>query len=280
MGGHYITGRAASADWAWRLAAFSTLLVPLSILFFRLRLLDLPTLTWSLGLAMAGLALGLLFAVYAMARIWILGEDGGGRSLAALALALAAAAPFVFVAHLVSQAPLGNAARTAGFAAPGAFARSAETGSAVLPGRDFQAAASIVYGAARTALADEGMTVVDVSTPTTPLLGSDDLGVSGTVLVPVPTPRDSVDRERAYDPLSDLDSDDYTVTAVAFAPIFGFPSDVTVRIVEEEGETFVDVRSVSRTIANDGGLNRRIVEGFLESLEAAMNVLEGVTPEG
>lgn len=280
MGGHYIKGRATSANWAWRLAAFAALVVPLAVVFFRLALLDLSTLSWALVAGVGFAALALLLALYAIARVWTLGEAGGGRAAGALAVALLTCLPFGLAAYLFAQNPRGSIAETAGLAATATLPEPASEGGGVLPGRDFQATASMVYGAARTAMADRGIDILDVATATTPSIGSDDLGVSGTVPVPVPTPRGSVDASQTYDRFAELDADEYTITGVAFAPLLALPSDVTVRIVEENGETYVDMRSASRTVENDFGVNRRIVQSFFASLDEAMNVLEGVTAEG
>ncbi|WP_062211479.1 DUF1499 domain-containing protein [Aureimonas sp. AU12] len=285
MAGHYLRTRARSAGIAWSLGAFALVLIPVSIAFFRLHLLDQETLSWSLALAALLALTGLLLAIYAIARVWHRGAYGGGRAVAAFAVGCLAVLPFVGIAALFAEYPDGNAAETTGLTTAAATvsdmpaAMPDAAAKDVLVGQDFRATASVVYGAARTAIEASGMEIVDVATSAMPRADDADLGVSGTVLVPLPTPRDSVDPAEPYDRFAVPDADEYTIQAIAYSPILALPSDVTIRIAEDGDTTFVDMRSASRTLERDLGQNRRIVQGFFTRLEAAMNVLEGVTPE-
>ena len=285
MAGHYLTGRSRSADWAWKLALFALALLPVSVLFFRLHLLDQSVLSLSLLLAGGLAALGLLLAVFAILLIWRSGARGGGRAVGALLVGGLASVPFLGAAYLFSKYPEGHAAETTGMSGAALPTQPIQTQDGVLVGRDFQATASTVYQAARTAMEKRGMTLVDVRTPDMARPEGPDLGVSGTVLVPIPTLRDTLrledeeDEDEESDPFSDLDADEYTIQAVGYAPLFAFPSDMTIRIVENDGTTYVDVRSVSRTLERDLGENRRLIQGFLDRLDEAMKVLEGVAPD-
>ena len=58
--------------------------------------------------------------------------------------------------------------------------------------------------------------------------------------------------------------------------LFALPSDVTIRLVQEGGETFVDLRAVSRATGLDLGQNRRFIEAFLADLDLAMSGLETI----
>lgn len=283
MGGHYIRARAHSAGLAWRAGVFTLALLPISVLFFRLQLLDLPALSWALLLAGGIGALALVLSLYSVAVVWHKGARGGGRATASLFVACLAALPFAGAAYLFTTYPEGGAAQTTGFAAAGSEGEADDnemtTDRAVLPGRDFQATASMVYEAARTALDDRGMTIVDAQSSAEPSVESGDLGVTGTVLVPFPTSRDTIDPAEEYDRFALKDAREYTIQATAYAPIFAFPSDLTIRITEDGAQTFVDVRSVSRSLDRDFGQNRRFIDGFLSSLDDAMKAAEGVTPE-
>lgn len=68
-------------------------------------------------------------------------------------------------------------------------------------------------------------------------------------------------------------SDERYVEAVAASLIFGFESDVVIRMVEEEDGTLVDMRSVSRWGAHDLGANAQQVLEFLKDLDAALQGL-------
>ncbi|MBB3935047.1 DUF1499 domain-containing protein [Aureimonas phyllosphaerae] len=280
MAGHYIRTRARTAGWAWSFAAFAVALIPVGIVLFRLNLLDLQNLSWTLLLAGGLAAFGLLLALMAIAKVWRRGAVGGGRAVSALVVASIALLPFAGAAFLYRQYPEGSSAETAGLvdAALAPVASAPTSPDAVLAGRDYQATASMVYEAARTTLEQEGIEITDVASSLTPPRDSEDLGVSGTVQVPVPTLRGSLAAE-APDRFAMKDAREYTIQAVAYAPIFAFPSDVTIRIAEEGAQTFIDMRSASRDLDRDLGQNRRIIVSFLNGVDEAMRAAEGIVPE-
>ncbi len=286
MAGHYLVERSRSAGWAWFLAAFALALLPVSLLFFRLRILDQTTLSWSLAVTGSVVAIGLLLGLYSVLSVWRTGAAGGRRAVAALLVGGVAAAPFLGGAMLLSRYPAGNFAETTGMRAEGpALAANAGLVASddVLVGRDFQAPASTVYRAVRTALDEGGATLSDVRTPSMAPTEGPDLGAPSTGQVPIPTLRNTLSLNENEgvedDPLARLDSDEYAIEAVAYAPVFAFPSDMTIRIVEADGTTYVDVRSISRTLTRDLGENRRLIQRFLSRLDEAMRVMEGVVPE-
>ncbi len=63
------------------------------------------------------------------------------------------------------------------------------------------------------------------------------------------------------------------VEAVATSFLFGFESDVVIRLVEEEDGTLVDMRSVSRWGPHDLGSNAERVLQFMNDLDAALQGL-------
>ena len=199
--------------------------------------------------------------------------------MAALFLATILAMPFALGIGLALEYPISNMAATDGIAPEPVAGELAIplSQSSLLLGRDFRATAAEVYSAARSSIEASGWDVVEVQASAIPRVAEGDLGVSGTVLVPIPTSRDTpqtVNPDDERDRYAASDSDQYTITAVAYAPVFGFASDVTVRIVEAEGASFVDMRSVSRDLPRDLGQNRRFIEGFFARLEAAMDLLQ------
>ena len=63
------------------------------------------------------------------------------------------------------------------------------------------------------------------------------------------------------------------VEAVASSFLFGFESDVVIRLVEEEDGTLVDMRSVSRWGSHDLGSNAKRVLQFMNDLDTALQGL-------
>ncbi len=292
VSGHYLQKRLRFAGLARGLAAFAIALMVAAVVFYRLGWI-VPQALIGLLLLVGGLAaLALLVACYGLLRVWFAGVRGGHKVFAGFVLSLIALSPFATGAYLARVNPQANAAYTDGFvpeatAAPApatapasAFATPTEMPS-VVPGRRYLADAPRVYQAARTVLADHGWTVGEVIVGDPALAGaeaerqSDDLGVS-TGAVPLPTPRAGIDAMVADDGLDRPDSDQYRVAAVARDRLFALPSDVTIRLVQEGGETFVDLRAVSRATGLDLGQNRRFIEAFLADLDLAMSGLETI----
>ncbi|KQT88094.1 DUF1499 domain-containing protein [Aurantimonas sp. Leaf443] len=270
--GHYLRGRLGLARPARAGAVFALLLILVAILSFRLGILEARPLVWALVLAGGIAALAALVALGGLVRAWFTGALGAGAALGALVLSLLALLPFGLAGWLASVNPPVASAQTEGFAA-------APSDAALVSGRRFSAAAPDVYAAARVALKGTGWAVEEVATRESEApdaLAGGDLGVSGTVAIPLPTPRAAIDARAGADPLERPDSTAYRIEAVARDLLFALPSDVTIRILQEGGETFVDLSSASRGLDLDFGQNRRFIEGFLARLDEAVTTLETV----
>lgn len=74
-----------------------------------------------------------------------------------------------------------------------------------------------------------------------------------------------------------LIEDERYIETVAETPIFGFESDVVIRIVEEDTGTLVDMRSVSRWGPHDLGSNAALIEAFIADLDTALQGLSQTT---
>lgn len=70
---------------------------------------------------------------------------------------------------------------------------------------------------------------------------------------------------------------DVTLEAVAYSLIVAIPGDVAVRILDEQGSTYVDMRSASRFGLHDFGENARRIASFLADLDAEAALQAGVT---
>jgi hypothetical protein len=69
-----------------------------------------------------------------------------------------------------------------------------------------------------------------------------------------------------------------TIEAEARTFILGFPADVALRLTDEDGTTYVDMRSAWRYGAHDLGDNADRVTAFLTELDVEMATLAGVAP--
>jgi len=301
VSGHYQRKWLRFAGLPRAVAGFAIALMVAAIVIYRLGGIEPQTLIDVLFLVAGLSGLALLIACYGLLRVWFAGIGGGGTVFGGFVLSLVALAPFGLGAYLGSVNPRTNIAYTDGLVPDGIAAggNPAEGRSAVplvagvaipsvVPGRRYMAQAPRVYQAARTVLADHGWTVGEVVVgdpalaevePAVAQPGADDIGVS-TGDIPIPTPRAGIDAAAADDGLDRPESDQYRIGAVARDILFTLPSDVTIRMVQDGGETFVDMRAVSRATALDLGQNRRFIAAFLEDLDLAMAGLETLDAGG
>lgn len=269
--GHYIRKRLRLAVPARRLAVFSIVFLMVGILVFRLGTIEFEALKGVLVVSFGLASTALLLAASGLVRVWRRGYGGGGAAVGAAAVALLTLALFAFVGFLAYDNPPVAEATSDGMQATDMAApQPAASEAGLVSGRRYQATAAQVFGVSRLVLADLAWTVGSVDANLPPEDPNGDLGTSGTIDIPVPTARDSIDPEGGEDPMDQPDSSDYAIEAVATGPILALPSDVTIRIVEDGPETFVDLHSASRDVAWDLGQNRRFIEDFLVRLDTAM----------
>ncbi|TFF25222.1 DUF1499 domain-containing protein [Jiella endophytica] len=289
VSGHYVRKRLRLAGFARWLALLAIVLVVVGFAIFRLGGVDPQALAGLLLLAAALAAIAFAISVWGLMRVWVSGLIGGGKAIGAFTMSLLALAPFGFAAWLAVENPRANVAYTEGMEpdavaevidAPGhALPRwqraiSAEDPPSIVTGRRYLSAAPEIYKAARLVLSDKGWKV-DAVTVGDPNEAADedasgDLGVSGTIGIPIPTSRAEAEQLSAADLAGTRDSDQYRIDATARDFLLGLPSAVVIRIVEDGAETFVDARSTSREMEIDFGQNRRFLEGFFTDLDAAL----------
>ncbi|GGE14150.1 hypothetical protein GCM10011390_36670 [Aureimonas endophytica] len=284
MAGHYLRKHLRLARFARRLACFSGLLLVVAVVIFRRGGIDFSTLRILAALVAAFVALALALAGAGLWRVWRRGHAGGQAALAALFVGLLVATPFALAGALALGSPPTNMAETVGLAeAEGAVV--AVPPEAVIEGRTFPVRASQVYQAVRTVLGDVGWTVAEVKTadpkpvPDEPEAATPAAPAPRFGQIPVPTPRIAPDEDEtaeAPDPLDQPESGEYRVAAVAEGPVLRLPSDVEIRITEDEDQAYLDLRSVSRFGGRDFGQNRRFIETFLARVDTAM--IGTVTP--
>jgi hypothetical protein len=295
VSGHYLRKRLRYAGFALRLAIFALVLLFATMAIFRLGGIGPQALIALLLLVAFIAATALLISVWGLVRVWYRGVDGGRTVVAACCLSLLVLFPFTAVTYLAFVNPRANAAYTEALAPEGVAptATPARTSwqavfaapiapeqPSIVSGRRFIAEAPRVYQAARMVAEDSGWQIEavvadDPSQPAAPEPAEGDLGISGLTGIPIPTPRAQIDRSVApADPLAVPESTQYRIEAVRRDLLFALPSDLVVRIAEDDGDTYVDMQSVSRFTGIDLGENRRIIEGFLADLDMAMAGLE------
>ncbi|MBO0662322.1 DUF1499 domain-containing protein [Jiella sp. MQZ9-1] len=287
--GHYEKKRLRLAGFARWLGLFAIVLVAVAFATFRMGGIEFRALAGLLLLSAALAFIALSIAIYGVTRVWFAGLQGGAKAIGAFAFALVALVPFGFAADLALDNPRANLAYTEGLEPdmvaemisadarqmPGwQRAISAEDPPSVVTGRRYGAAAPEIYKAVRQVLADKGWPVdaVTVGDPDdqTAATDSENLGVSGTVLAPIPTARAEAEKLSEADLAGTQDSDQYRIAATARDIVLAMPSTVEIRIVQDGNETYVDARSTSQKMTIDFGQNRRFLESFFDALDTAL----------
>jgi uncharacterized protein (DUF1499 family) len=241
----------ASAIWARRLALFSAVLLVTSTAGHRFALIGTVPFFWLLGIV-AGLALvSLLLAGIGFFRLWEYGDRGGRASTRAVLIALLVLLPFALGGFRLFTLPrltdistdtmdppvfrLAAANRAAGMNPIGGISREdASQQDAYYPsatGRRYPLAVDRAHDIVLAVLRNLGWRVT-------------------------------------RNPRMEIEAGEITIEAEARSPIFGFVSDVAVRIVDEGDSSYIDVRSVSRYGLHDLGDNAAKIDRFFAAVEA------------
>jgi uncharacterized protein (DUF1499 family) len=244
------------ARWAWRLARFSLALLVVGAAGHRLDFVDTPSFLAVAALVALLAVLAMLIAWSAIVRLWQVDELGIGKAFAASLLALAVLAPFGLGAILYATGP-GISDISTDTANPPALREAARLrGGWMNPvrpigeeaalrqrehypevtGRRYEHDRNTVQEVVQTVAAQRGWRVT-----------------------------------RQADPRHDGAT--ITIEYEARSLVLGFVSDVAIRLRDEFGSTYVDLRSASRYGDYDFGDNARRIAGFMERLDEAMAMI-------
>ncbi|MEQ1950807.1 DUF1499 domain-containing protein [Mesorhizobium sp. CN2-181] len=242
--------RTRAAGWARRLGAFSLVLLLTAGVSRRYGLLE-PSDFFLVARLVAGLALlALACAAYAFSRFWN-DNDLGGRDLSVGAiLALAALMPFavVFCRAIALPIPADISTDTAD---PPALVDSA---------------AGEEVGAQSDALVSDApsSTQADID----PAIRGRRYDLSVDQMVEV---ANALVARQGWivrtDARRQTGEKEITIEARAATPILAFPTDIAVRVADESGSAYVDMRAVSPYGGYDLGDNAALVADFLAELD-------------
>ena len=244
------------AGWAWRLSTFALALLVVSALGHRFELVDTPAFLVVLALVALVALAGLVVSWAALARLWHVDERGIGRAFASAVVALVTLVPFAvgtvwWMSHpglsdistdLANPPVLGHATdRRSGMMNPVTPIGSAAVAMQQqfypeVTGRRYDHDRDTVEEVVRSIARDNGWR------PTR-----------------LPDPR--------------MEGSGVTIEMEARTLVFGFTSDVAIRLRDRIGYTQVDMRSASRYGDHDFGDNARRITAFLERLDEQMEAL-------
>jgi uncharacterized protein (DUF1499 family) len=233
------------------LAAFALMLLLVAGAAHRFELLATPDLLSVLALDMLLALLALAAAGIAFARFWNDGDPVGRDIAVATVLAFAALSPVIYAAVMSATRPMLHDIST-DTANPPTMAEAARRRGAdmnpVMPITPSQAVSQAqaypdVVGHRYALPFDEARAAV-----------MDAIEAAGWTAMPA----------------VETGPGEATIEATARTLVFGFPNDVAIRITDEDGTVFVDMRSSSRYGGNDLGDNAARIATFFQHLDAAV----------
>lgn len=256
---------AAAAEWSRRVAWFSAVLFVVAGAAHRFALLETIAFFWTLALIGIMAAAALVLAAASFPRIWNFGDHGAQDAAIGGTVALAVLSPFLFAGYCVFAYPQLHDISTDVSDPPllTAAARQRQAGMNPIVGIDGESAA----------VQQEAYPEVVGRRYDLPLDRVENI-VNGLVEA-------HGWKELASSRSSEGDEPEaVTVTGEfqAGSPVLGFPSDVAIRLIEDEGSTFIDMRSVSRYGLHDLGDNARRIAAFLQEVDAQVALQAGTAP--
>jgi hypothetical protein len=243
---------ARSAVWARRLSIFALAIATVAVALSRLSTADPPAALTVFGAALVVAAFAALLAVAAAAVIWRDGLRGAEQAAIGFVLAAALIAYPVYLAALAFALPPINDVST-DLKSPPNFLFSAKAREA-RAGAEPPVSSDETRATQRAAYPDLATIVVEMDSTEAYQTA---LGVAGDLGWRV------VDSEPP-----NLNGDGAAlIEATAKSPVFGFVSDIAIRIRPGATQTAIDVRSVSRVGQHDFGSNARRVRKFAAAVK-------------
>lgn len=287
-----------SAFWSQRLGLFALALFVISAGLHRFSVMetDMFAALVAICIAIALLAFGL--ACYGVLRLWMIGAEGGRASARGMFFALLVLVPASIAGHRAYTLPplfdiSTDTANVPVFLEPVTrgpdwlpeieFLRAApyEGQRQAYPqiiGRRYAGALDRVLAAVRLVAENQGVSISQTRMPEPPEPNEADSPASASITeIQTQTPGEVAaasepaegDVLGAAEPVL-LRQAEIVLQGETRTPVFGFNSDVSIRLSEEAETTFVDMRAVSRFGPHDLGTNARIIDGFLNELDAEL----------
>ena len=262
--------RSSLARWSRRLAVFSAVLLAVSALAHRSGLIEAVPLFWLIGLVAALSLLGIGLAVQSLVEIWRDAIEGFWNAALGLTIATCVLSPYAISTYRFFAYPMLNDVSTDWIDPPQLLSAKAlrdpvmnevrypepesiSAQEAFFPevtGRRYDLAADQLLAIVGELIAARGWKVARLGAPTPHL----------------------PDHEAAQ-------SAEQTVDVVAYSPILALASDVSIRIVDEDTTSYVDVRSASRYGRHDLGQNARRITRFLIDLDGEVAGQRSAAPD-
>lgn len=277
-----------AAIWCQHFAVFLVPYFVIVILLYRFDKIETTQMFALIGVGLMIALVSLVLAIRAIIELWSKGYRGGSSVVRGSIISLLVLLPFAYFAFLALQLPLANDVSTDAFNPPqyvtaGKYRqRFVDKGMNPVGPYTQEHAREIViaypklqsrrYPAGPERVLEAVMSIVQENEwPVT--------GTSGLPVLSSDPATEETDNTQVEETLEDnvASPDDMYVEFLERTLVFGFGNDVIVRIVSEDQNTLVDLRSSARWGRHDFGYNAKLIERFLQELDAA---LLGIAGEG
>ena len=290
MAGVYERKKSSAAIWCQRFAVFLLPFFILVILLHRFNKIETPQLFSLIAIGFAAAILALVFSLRAGADLWYKGHKGGKATVRGMFLAILVLLPFGYHAYLALSLPLANDIATDTFNPPAYVSasevRTKNRDSGMNQIRDYtdEYADSIVLAYPELQSRRYPAGPERVLEAVKLILLDNEWQITGSSGIPETGDQGETELE---DNVQNDDGnvlegavaapDDIYVETIVYSLVFAFESDVVIRIISEDENTLIDVRSSSRWGAHDFGYNAKLINKFMMQLDTA---LLGIAGEG
>lgn len=295
-----------SALWCRRLAIFAMPFFLITILMHRFGNITSTQAMELLAVGFVLLVVSVLLAIRAMVQLWNDGLKGGKMMTGGLFLSTLMLTPFMIFAALAMQYPAINDVSTNVYSLPDFSEKTRRLRRSIgvppenditreydeelisniqdfypkISPRRYPAGPERVLKAVRTLVTDRGWALTrlrglpDEQNETAPVL-------DGKKNLPKKNADSKTNQKNVSknedNGLETIRVGSIYLDAVSSSPIFSFKNDVVIKIVEENENTLVEMRSAARWGIHDFGANARLIEKFLGDLD--QNLI-GIAGEG
>ena len=291
MAKYYEERHSIAAIWCQRFAVFLLPYFLLVILLYRFGKIETVQSWVLIAVGLLKGVFSLIFALSAIAELWSKGYRGGSKVVRGTILTLLVLAPFAYQAFLAVRFPLANDISTDTFSPPeyvnAATFRASKVESGMNPVQEYDDDYSDLVVASYPKLQSRRYPAGPerVLQAVQAIIADNEWPITGTKGLP----ENRTESEAELDENTTTAGQDEELEDNVAAPddifieilertlIFGYENDVVIRIISEDQNTLVDVRSSSRWGRHDFGYNARLIESILTQLDTA---LLGIAGEG
>jgi len=277
-----------AAIWCQRLAVFLLPYFLLVVPLYRFNKVDTVQLFALIGIGLMIAMVAMILAIRAIVELWTTGCRGGSQAVRGSIIALLVLMPFLYFSFLAIQLPLANDVATNPFDPPDYVAaieyRENRVPEGMNPVFEYtpEYAQEIVAAYPKLQSRRYPAGPERVLDAVTNIIRDNEWPLTASLGLPEPVAENEeqqADENSNQEALEDnvADAPDIILEFVERTLVLGFENDVVVRIVSEDQNTLVDVRSSSRWGRHDFGYNAKLIEDFLGQLDAA---LLGIAGEG